>query len=215
MQRGHATIHIDGAARGNPGPAAYAYTIVRRSEPLLEHAELIGQATNNVAEYTALIRALEKAAELSLKRLDLYSDSELLVRQMNGEYRVKNADLQDLYAQAQHLLLSFDSVTLKHVRREANRRTDELCNRVLDAAMGRERGPGVAGKSARPATSGRSKPQAPSDERVRADCVACLQSAAKEWATSGAPGRLQPDQVWEQLWSILQESGLLKERKSH
>jgi len=215
MQRSHAIIHIDGAARGNPGPAAYAYTIERRGEPLLEHAEPIGEATNNVAEYTALIRALEKAAELPLKRLDISSDSELLVRQMNGEYRVKNADLQDLYAQAQHLLRSFDSVTLKHVRREANRRTDELCNRVLDASMGRERGPGVAGKSARPSTSGRSKPVAISDERVRADCIACLHSAAKEWAASGGLGRLQPDHVWEQLWSILQESGLLKGQKSH
>jgi hypothetical protein len=134
---------------------------------------------------------------------------------MNGDYRVKNADLQDLYAQAQHLLRSFDSVTLKHVRREANRRTDELCNRVLDASMGRERGAAVAGKSARPSTSGRSKPVALSDERVRADCVACLRLAAKEWATSGGLGRLQPEQVWEQLWSILQEAGLLKDRKSH
>jgi ribonuclease HI len=215
MQRGHAIIHVDGAARGNPGPAAYAYTLERRGEPLLEHAELIGQATNNVAEYTALIRALEEAAKLSLKRLEIYSDSELLVRQMNGDYRVKNADLQDLYARAQLLLRSFDSVTLRHVRREANQRTDELCNRVLDAAMGRDRALGPSAKGARPATSGRSKPEPVSDERARVDCIACLRSAAKEWATSGGLGRLQPEQVWDQLWSILQESGLLKERKAH
>jgi ribonuclease HI len=215
MQRGHAIIHIDGAARGNPGPAAYAYTLERRGEPLLEHADLIGETTNNVAEYTALIRALEKAAELSLKRLDIYSDSELLVRQMNGDYRVKNADLQELYGRAQHVLRSFESVTLRHVRREANHRTDELCNRVLDTAMGRDRALGPSAKGARPATSGRAKPVPVSDERARADCVACLRSAAKEWATSGGLGHLQPEQVWDQLWSILQESGLLKERKSH
>jgi ribonuclease HI len=215
MQRGQAIIHIDGAARGNPGPAAYAYTIERRGEPLLEHAELIGRATNNVAEYTALIRVLEKAAELSLKRLEVYSDSELLVRQMNGDYRVKNADLQDLYAQAQHLLRSFESVTLRHVRREANHRTDELCNRVLDAATDRDRAASAMAKGARPAPSGRSRAEPVSDERARADCVACLRSAAKEWSMAGGLGGLQPEQVWEQLWSILQESGLLKERKSH
>ena len=119
-----------------------------------------------------------------------------------------------LRTQAQHLLRSFNTVTLKHLRREANRRTDELCNRVLDASMGRERAPGAPGKSARPATSGSSKPETVSDERVRADCVASLRSAAKEWATSGGLGRLQPEQVWDQLWSIVRESGLLKERKS-
>ena len=72
----HATIHIDGAARGNPGPAAFAYVVQRDGHPVVEHSEAMGRATNNVAEYTALIRALEKAAELGLRRLEVFSDSE-------------------------------------------------------------------------------------------------------------------------------------------
>ncbi len=127
------TVHIDGAARGNPGPAACAFVLARPGEPVVEHAELLGTATNNVAEYTALLAALEKASELGVKSLRVFSDSELLVKQMNGEYRVKHPDLQNLYAEAQHLIKRFDSVTLSHVRREQNKRADELCNEVLDA----------------------------------------------------------------------------------
>ena len=92
-----ATMHIDGAARGNPGPASYAVVLARPGQPDVEEADTIGTATNNVAEYTALLRGLELAAELGVKKLVVFSDSELLVKQMNGEYRVKNADLLPLY----------------------------------------------------------------------------------------------------------------------
>src|SRR5207253_10930089 len=83
------TINIDGAARGNPGPAAYAYVIARDGQPVLEEAGCLGTATNNVAEYTALVKALERAVELGGKRVLIRSDSELLVKQMSGESRVK------------------------------------------------------------------------------------------------------------------------------
>src|SRR5882724_2747250 len=91
------TVHIDGAARGNPGPGAYAFVLARPGHPPLEMAETLGRTTNNVAEYTALVHALERAAEMHGRRLVVYSDSELLVKQMNGEYRVKNEDLKALY----------------------------------------------------------------------------------------------------------------------
>jgi ribonuclease HI len=127
-----ATVHIDGAARGNPGPAAYAMVLRRPGEPVIEEAETMGTATNNVAEYTALIRALERACELGIRTLAVFSDSELIVKQMNGEYRVKNADLQDLYREAQALRKRFERVTLTHVRRAQNADADRLCNEALD-----------------------------------------------------------------------------------
>src|SRR5262249_55314429 len=121
-------MHIDGAARGNPGPAAYAVVITRPGLPVVEEAKTIGTATNNVAEYSALVRGLELAQELGLKRLAVFSDSELMVKQMAGEYRVKNADLQPLYEEASRLRRGFDSLSITHVRRGNNARADELCN---------------------------------------------------------------------------------------
>src|SRR5437879_5486511 len=91
------TIHVDGAARGNPGPAAYAYIIERPGEPDVEAKERLGKATNNVAEYTALVQALEHANTLGGKRLVIFSDSDLLVQQMKGTYRVKNEGLRPLH----------------------------------------------------------------------------------------------------------------------
>src|SRR5215218_6920430 len=126
------TMHIDGAARGNPGPAAYAVVIARPGLPPVEEADTLGSATNNVAEYTALIRGLERAAELGLKRLAVFSDSELMVKQMNGEYRVKHPDLLPLFEEAKGLRRKFEAVTLTHVRREQNKRADQIGNEALD-----------------------------------------------------------------------------------
>src|SRR5215218_2452867 len=118
------TMHIDGAARGNPGPAAYAVVIARPGLPPVEEAETLGTATNNVAEYTALVKGLERAADLGLRRLAVFSDSELLVKQMNGEYRVKHPDLLPLYEDAKELAKAFDALTIAHVRRGQNARAD-------------------------------------------------------------------------------------------
>src|SRR5437870_5310540 len=93
-------IHIDGAARGNPGPAAYAFVIEQPGAPTIEEAGRLGSATNNIAEYTALVKVLERLAALPAQRLRIYSDSELLVKQMTGEYRVKNEDLKALSDEA-------------------------------------------------------------------------------------------------------------------
>src|SRR5881398_493972 len=98
------TIYTDGAARGNPGPAAFAYVIRRTDGGILEeHSQCMGETTNNVAEYTALVRALERALALGAKKVLLHSDSELMVKQMRGEYKVKNEGLRDLYEQASEL----------------------------------------------------------------------------------------------------------------
>ena len=191
------TIHIDGAARGNPGPAACAYIIARPGAAPLEVAARLGETTNNVAEYTALVRALERAADLGARKLTIFSDSELLVKQMNGEYRVKNADLRVLYDQAQALARRFEKVTLQHVRREQNKRADALCNQALDGKPGT--GP----------VKGKASPKAGGELRVHDDAIDCLRTAATAWARGNATDP-PPEAVWEQLWSILEEARVVK-----
>jgi ribonuclease HI len=129
------TIHTDGAARGNPGPAAFAYVITRDGQPDIEENGCMGSATNNVAEYTALVRALRHAVQLGAERVSLFSDSELMVKQMNGEYRVKNEDLKPLFQEAKRLAAEIGDVTFRHVRREQNSRADQLCNESLDSGL--------------------------------------------------------------------------------
>jgi len=201
-----ATVRIDGASRGNPGAAAYALVIERPGLPDVEQAEAIGKATNNVAEYSALVAALERAAELGIRSLTVFSDSELMVKQMNGEYRVKNADLQELYKEAVELRKRFDSVALTHVRREQNKRADELCNLVLDGKL-----------SSGGATAAVAEPKPPavsplSAATVREDAVECLRAAASAWAGKGLSA-VSPEQVWDQLWSILEDGGALRKKK--
>lgn len=128
------TIHTDGAARGNPGPAAYAYVIEGDDQELIEEAGLLGEKTNNQAEYIALIKALEHALDLGENhRVVVHSDSELMVKQLNGEYKVKNEELRPLWEDADHLRRQFaGGVSFVHVRRAQNKRADQLGNEALD-----------------------------------------------------------------------------------
>jgi ribonuclease H / adenosylcobalamin/alpha-ribazole phosphatase len=129
-----AKLSTDGGARGNPGPAAYGYVLETDDGTVLAaHGETIGTATNNVAEYRALIAGLEKALELHVGELEVVSDSELLVKQMRGEYRVKNAALRDLWDEASALARRLRSVSYTAVRREHNELADRLVNEALDA----------------------------------------------------------------------------------
>jgi ribonuclease HI len=129
-----ARLSTDGGARGNPGPAAYGYVLEGEGgEVLAAHGEAIGTATNNVAEYRALIAGLEKAVELGIDELEVISDSELLVKQMRGEYKVKNEALRELSLKATRLAKRLGPVTYKAVRREHNELADRLVNEALDA----------------------------------------------------------------------------------
>jgi ribonuclease HI len=129
-----ARLYTDGGARGNPGPAASAYVLEAEDGTVLDaRGETIGVATNNVAEYRALLAGLAKALELGIGELDVVSDSELLVKQMNGEYRVKNAALIDLSLEAARLARKIGRVTYRSVRRAENELADSLVNEVLDA----------------------------------------------------------------------------------
>ena len=130
-----ATLWTDGGARGNPGPAAYGYVLEAEDGTVLAaHGEAIGTATNNVAEYQALIAGLEKAAELVVDELEVISDSELLVKQMRREYKVKNENLRGLFEQASALADRLGSVRYTAVRREHNELADRLVNEALDAS---------------------------------------------------------------------------------
>ena len=127
------TAHVDGAARGNPGPAGIGVVIADSDGNVMkEVAEPLGRTTNNVAEYTAMIRALEEARSLGCARIRVYTDSELMAHQINGKYAVKAAHLIPLYQRARSLLAQFDQATVTHVRRELNRRADALSNLGAD-----------------------------------------------------------------------------------
>jgi ribonuclease HI len=128
-------VNVDGGARGNPGPAAIAAVVATVSgEVLEERSERIGAATNNVAEYRALLLGIERARELGASEVELVGDSELVVRQVRGEYRVKDAGLKPLHGQVMNSLADFDRWSVRHVRREENVVADRLVNEVLDAA---------------------------------------------------------------------------------
>ena len=132
-----ARLSTDGGARGNPGPAAFGYVLEADDGTVLAaHGEAIGVATNNVAEYRALVAGLEKAAELGVDELEVRADSELLVKQMRGEYRVKNAALAELHDAATRLARGIGRVSYRAVRREHNELADRLVNEALDAISG-------------------------------------------------------------------------------
>jgi ribonuclease HI len=130
-----ATLWTDGGARGNPGPAAFAYVLEAEDGTVLDaKGEAIGVATNNVAEYSALVAGLRRAAAAGVRELEVRSDSELMVKQMRGEYRVKNRDLQTLFVDASRAARDVGDVRYTHVRREHNELADRLVNEALDAA---------------------------------------------------------------------------------
>ena len=124
---------IDGASRGNPGPAAYGVVIeTAEGERVATLAKRLGQTTNNFAEYQALLAALEYALQHKHLRVNAFSDSELLVRQMQGSYKVKSLDLKPLYESARRMVAQLESFAIQHVPREQNREADQLANQVLD-----------------------------------------------------------------------------------
>jgi len=127
-------VNVDGGARGNPGPAAIAAVVQDAHGAVLEeHGERIGSATNNVAEYRALLLGIERAAALGAGELELVGDSELVVKQVKGEYKVKDAGMRELHAQVKEALRGFERWSIRHVRREQNVEADRLVNQVLDA----------------------------------------------------------------------------------
>lgn len=125
-------VFCDGASRNNPGDAGIGIVIKSGGKVLKEIGEYIGQTTNNIAEYKALIKGLEETLKLGAKEAEFFCDSELMVKQINGEYRVKNEGLKPLHQQAHHLIKRFKDFSIKHTYRENNSHADELANRGID-----------------------------------------------------------------------------------
>jgi len=129
----HIIIHTDGGSRGNPGPAAAAFILTDTDKNTIEgKAFFLGDTTNNVAEYTGLLKALSAAKQAGAKTIDIFSDSELVVRQINGRYRVKSEKLKDLYAKCTQLLAGFASWKVTHIAREKNKQVDAMVNRAMN-----------------------------------------------------------------------------------
>jgi ribonuclease HI len=131
---GRAHVYFDGASRGNPGPGAIGWVIVSADGIVGEGSETIGRTTNNRAEYEALIRALEVAAQYGFDEVDVRGDSELIVKQVRGQYDTKNPELRERRVRVRELLDRFDRWSLEHVPREINDRADSLANEALDHA---------------------------------------------------------------------------------
>ncbi len=131
----HVTIHIDGGSRGNPGPAGAGAVVRNKADNsiLYKGGVFLGTATNNVAEYSGLLAGLTAAKELGAAHVELFSDSQLLVRQMSGQYRVKNEGLKPLHRRATDLADAFEKCQFTHVRREENTAADKLANMAMDA----------------------------------------------------------------------------------
>ena len=132
---GKLTVNVDGGARGNPGPAAIGVVVRNEDGAVVEAVgETIGRQTNNVAEYQALLRGLELASAHGATVVEVVGDSELVVRQIEGRYKVKNADLKPLHAKAKEMLAEFDNWEIRHVKRAQNADADRLVNEALDNA---------------------------------------------------------------------------------
>lgn len=207
------TIHTDGGSRGNPGPAAYAYTIERPGAAPIEEKGYLGDTTNNIAEYAALVKALQHAVELGAKAVVVNSDSELLVQQMNGKYKVKNPGILPLYQEACRVANSLGNVKIRHIYRESNSRADRLCNEALDDRHSLPVIDPLAKRTEaveRPAVSVKAAPVvdvpvSPKVKDIRAAAIAILKDAANAWGDDedDAP---TPEEIWERLCALMQKA---------
>lgn len=185
------TLEFDGGSRGNPGPAGIGVVLrAKDGTELVTLGRFIGRATNNVAEYRALITALQKAKELGARRVAIRGDSELVVKQMNGEYRVKNEALRELYDEAQALLGQFEHATIDHNYRHKNALADKLANLAMDRKVD-VTDVSAAGPAAAPSPLDMPSPVAPK-AGDRFACARCGCVLAVEKPSSLRPHQLKP-----------------------
>jgi probable phosphoglycerate mutase len=204
MSISEVTVYTDGASRGNPGPAAIAFVVQVDGQTISEYGTRIGQATNNTAEYLALIRGLEFVDGLGAKRVHIRSDSELMVRQMRGEYRVKHPDLIPLNEQAQVLARRFAAVTYTHVPRAENAEADRLCNEALDGRSTPipEIAPTISPAPPSPRSRPSTTPPHSKTELRKEAIVELLGDVRESWLKSGG-ARPSIEEVSEKIQSIL------------
>jgi ribonuclease HI len=200
------TIHTDGGARGNPGPAAFAYVLERPGQDDIEEKGLLGVSTNNIAEYTALVKALEHAKNLGGRRVLVHSDSELMVKQMNGDYKVKNENLLPLYEAARKLVRAFDDVEIRHIYRDKNKRADRLYNEALDDPASctiLDLEPGIRKPPPpKPAAKPVPRPAPAATDAATPQALAILRDALRAWA-DGDDDPPTPQQIWDRLRKLM------------
>jgi ribonuclease HI len=192
------TIYTDGASRGNPGPAAIAFVIQRKGHPDIHFSEAIGVATNNFAEYSAMIKALATARDLGAHSVKLHSDSELMVRQLRGDYRVRHPDIIPLFEEARGIIDDIPHVEFVHVPRELNSIADRLGNEALD---GKPSNSIVNEKAAKPAAATKKSTSG------IAEIVQLLDSFRSRWKRPDGP---TVEAAWEELATLLKKHKLLK-----
>jgi ribonuclease HI len=195
------TIYTDGGSRGNPGPAAYAYVIKRPGQADIEVKCFLGKTTNNIAEYTGMLKALEHAKQLGGKMLLVNSDSELMVKQMTGVYRVKNEGLIPLFTKASLLRKQFDGVVFKHVYRDQNSHADALCNEAMDDRSPLPDEIELEIGAAKPSIEQLSAVAVELTPMMQA--IHLLKQSAAQWAESGDATTPAPAEVLNRLCEIL------------
>jgi ribonuclease HI len=176
------TLQFDGGSRGNPGPAGIGVVVsAADGMPLVTLGRFIGRATNNVAEYRALITAMVEAKKLGAKKVLIRGDSELVIKQMKGEYRVKNPDMKLLYDQAQALIVQFDEAKIEHNLRHKNETADLLANLAMDRRADVTEVPGAGGVAPSPLDEPAARETKPGDkfECARCGCSIEVRTASK------------------------------------
>ncbi len=190
------TIHTDGGSRGNPGPSAYGYVIDRPGEDTLYESAFLGTSTNNIAEYTAVLKALEHAHELGAKHVLLLSDSELMVKQMKGVYQVRNANLLPIYQAVKAVASKIKKVEFRHIPRAENAEADRLCNETMDD---HKNGYDKLPRDYQLPPEIRAKP-APAKPSADEQAVALLHEVRAAWSQGkSAP---EPADVWKRLQAL-------------
>jgi ribonuclease HI len=197
---GWVTAHCDGGARGNPGPAGYGAVITgSNGELIAELSEFLGLRTNNYAEYSGLLAVLEYALAHNHRRLRVVSDSELMVKQIQGKYRVNSPDLKPLWQEAKNRIARLDAFEISHALRHKNKDADRLANEAMDRGMKRPHTPGQPAPSPLKATPYPTKSSAPPDPDARPKPAAMLRGFTRDGVVHVLGGSTLPDGIFVKI----------------
>ncbi|HTH53550.1 MAG TPA: ribonuclease HI family protein [Edaphobacter sp.] len=199
-QTGWVNAHCDGGARGNPGPAGYGAVLTGSAgEPLAELSEFLGIRTNNYAEYSGLLAVLDYALEHGHRRLRVVSDSELMVKQIQGKYRVNSPDLKPLWQEAKNRIARLDAFEISHALRHKNKDADRLANQAMDRALKRPQAPGQPAPPPLKATPYPTKSSAPPDPDARPSSGTMLRGFTRDGVVHVLGGQTLPDGVFVKI----------------
>ena len=197
---GWVTAHCDGGARGNPGPSGYGAVLTGpNGEPLAELSDFLGIRTNNYAEYSGLLAVLEYALDHNLPRLRVISDSELMVKQIQGKYRVNSPDLKPLWQEAKNRIARLDAFEISHALRHKNKDADRLANQAMDRGMKRPHAPGQPASAPIKATPYPTKSSTPPDPDARPKPAAMLRGFTRDGVVHVLGGATLPDGIFVKI----------------